>query len=148
MGEPVRFKGKSDILTTPLAAPAIESLVDAMSRIETGVVAMMADAYRGAVGRVATDATAFVHREALACIQWYTQWPSAGQTASRLAMMRSLHARVHPLFSGGAYVNYADADLGADGPRAYFGSHLERLQDLKRRLDPANRFRSNLLGIA
>jgi len=54
---------------------------------------------------------------------------------------------VHPLFSGGAYVNYCDADL-PDGPRAYFGSHLERLQDLKRSLDPGNRFRSNYLGVA
>src|SRR5262245_7870809 len=146
-GEPVRFKGKSDIFVAPLTQPAIETLVDAMSRIETGVVAMLADAYRGAVGRVATDATAFVHRDALACIQWYTQWPSAGQTAARLAMMRSLYGRVHPLFSGGASVNYCDADL-PDGPRAYFGSHLERLQDLKRTLDPKNRFRSNLLGVA
>jgi len=146
-GQPVRFKGKSDILTAPLSPSAIETLVDAMGRIETGVVAMMADAYRGAVGRVATDATAFVHRDALACVQWYTQWPSAGQTASRLAMMRSLYARVHPLFSGAAYVNYCDADL-PDGPRAYFGSHLERLQVLKRTLDPKNRFRSNFLGVA
>ena len=145
-GEPVRFKGKSDILTAPLAPPAIEAVVDALGRIETGAVAMIADAYRGAVGRVAADATAFVHRDALACIQWYTQWPSAGQTSARLDMMRSLYARVHPLFSGGAYVNYADADL-PDGPRAYFGGHLARLQGLKRTLDPANRFRSNLLGV-
>jgi hypothetical protein len=98
------------------------------------------------VGRIAADATAFAHRDALACVQWYTQWPSAGQTAARLAMMRSLYARVYPLFSGGAYVNYCDADL-PDGPRVCFGAHLDRLQRLKRTLDPASRFRSNLLGV-
>jgi FAD/FMN-containing dehydrogenase len=143
---PVRFKGKSDILTAPLAPAAIEAVVDALGRIETGGVAMILQAYGGAVGRIGSDATAFAHRDALACVQWWTMWANAGQTAARLAMMRSLYARVHPLFSGGAYVNYCDSDL-TDGPRAYFAAHLDRLQQLKRGVDPANRFRSNLLGV-
>lgn len=95
-------KGKSAILTAPLTPAAIEAVLDALGRIETGAVAMILDAYGGAVGRVGSDATAFAHRDALACVQWYTQWGSAGQTAARLAMMRSLYARVHPHFSGGA----------------------------------------------
>jgi FAD/FMN-containing dehydrogenase len=144
--EPVRFKGKSDILTTPLDPAAIDAVIDALQNVETGPVAMMLDGYGGAVARVGNDATAFAHRDALACVQWYTQWRSPNETDARLAMMRSLYARVHPHFSGGANVNYCDADL-ADGPRAYFGAHLERLQAIKRTVDPANRFRSGTIGI-
>jgi FAD/FMN-containing dehydrogenase len=57
-----------------------------------------------------------------------------------------LYARVHRHFSGGADVNYCDADL-VDGPRAYFGPHLERLRTIKRTVDPANRFRSGVVGV-
>lgn len=146
LAEPVRFKGKSDILTTPLGPSAIDAVVDALAHLETGPVAMMLDGYGGAIARVPDDATAFAHRDALACVQWYTQWQSPGDTGSRLAMMRDLHARVHPHFSGGADVNYCDADL-VDGLRAYFGAHLERLRMIKRTVDPANRFRSGVIGI-
>jgi FAD/FMN-containing dehydrogenase len=144
--EPVRFKGKSDILTTPLGPAAIDAVIDALQHVETGPIAMMLDAYGGAIARVGADATAFAHRDALACVQWYTQWRSPHDTEARLAMMRSLHARVHPHFSGGANVNYCDADL-PDGPRVYFGAHLERLRTIKRTVDPANRFRSGVIGI-
>jgi FAD/FMN-containing dehydrogenase len=144
--EPVRFKGKSDILTTPLTPSAIDAVVDALEHLETGPIAMMLDAYGGAIARVPLDATAFAHRDALACVQWYTQWQSPRDTGGRLAMMRALHARVHPHFSGGADVNYCDADL-VDGPRAYFGAHLDRLRTIKRTVDPANRFRSGVVGI-
>jgi FAD/FMN-containing dehydrogenase len=144
--EPVRFKGKSDIVTTPLDPAAIDAVIDALQHLETGPVAMMLDGYGGAIARVGADATAFAHRDALACVQWYTQWRSPHETDARLAMMRSLHARVHPHFSGGANVNYCDGDL-ADGPRAYFGAHLERLEGLKKAVDPGNRFRSDTIGI-
>jgi FAD/FMN-containing dehydrogenase len=144
--EPVLFKGKSDILTMPLGPAAIDAVIDALQHVETGPVAMMLDGYGGAIARVGNDATAFAHRDALACVQWYTQWRSPHETDARLAMMRALYARVHPHFSGGANVNYCDADL-TDGPRAYFGAHLERLREVKKAVDPANRFRSGVIGI-
>ena len=43
--------------------------------------------------------------------------------------------------SGGAYVNYLDADVGADAVRAAYGPAWDRLVALKTTYDPDNVFR-------
>lgn len=48
-----------------------------------------------------------------------------------------------PFMSGGAYVNYLDADAGADAVRAAYGPVYKRLIALKEKYDPENMFRLN-----
>src|SRR5262249_33933043 len=115
----------------------IQERIDAK---EPGAIAF--DAYGGAINRVAPDATAFVHRESLACAQFSVSYdPSAppslvSQYQSWLERYRkTLAAYMGP----GAYQNYIDPTL-ANWPTAYYGANLSRLQSVKKKWDPDNAF--------
>jgi hypothetical protein len=89
---------------------------------------------------------AFPHRSALFCLQYYTQWSSPKQTASRMECIRQVHEAMRPHFSGFAYSNYADADL-ADWQHAYYGANYPRLTRIKAAYDPKNIFDLGPQGI-
>jgi hypothetical protein len=98
-------------------------------------VTLICDAYGGAISRVAPDATAFVHRDVRFSVQIlaYTAIPTAR------SRVRRARAHVAPYGNGGAYQNYADPDLNG-ALRAYYGSNLARLRQIKAAVDPADRF--------
>ena len=78
-------------------------------------------------------ATAFVHRNVLASIQYY-----AGGAGAR-AWVDSSRAALKPAVSGAAYVNYIDPHL-ANWQQAYYGANLPRLRAVKKKVDPHNLF--------
>ncbi len=139
------FQAKSAYFTSMPPDRGITAVVDAITAVDEEVPdvggGIVFDAYGGAVNRVAPDATAFVHRDALACAQWSFFW-GTGASASLVAAggswlastARSLGPYVH-----GAYQNYIDPTL-ADWQRAYYGSNLPRLVKVKRRVDPDDFF--------
>jgi FAD/FMN-containing dehydrogenase len=139
-------KAKSDYITHLLPRPAIDSLVNAISSrqssgtLSNGGIGM--DAYGGALNRVAADATAFVHRDALFSIQYTASWnasdPSSVVTANASWLQQTWQA-MRPYASGSAYQNYIDPDL-ANWQQAYYGANLSRLQQIKTAYDPANLF--------
>jgi len=57
------------------------------------------------------------------------------------AWVRQTWERMQPFATGGAYVNYLDAD--EDAHRAYTGTTYRRLVALKRKYDPGNLFHLN-----
>jgi FAD/FMN-containing dehydrogenase len=99
------------------------------------------DAYGGAINRVPPGATAFVHRSAIAGVQWSCSW-YAGAPASVVAdaqgWLSATAGAVGPYVEG-AYQNYIDPTL-ADWEQAYYGSNLPRLVRIKQRVDPDNFF--------
>jgi FAD/FMN-containing dehydrogenase len=99
---------------------------------------VLLDSLGGAVSRVGTSDTAFVHRNAFAIAQLYGSWdPAAPATVAdgTTAWLRQLHATVRPLIGPGAYVNYADPDL-SDWESAYWGANYPRLRQVKAKYDP------------
>lgn len=99
------------------------------------------DSYGGAINRVASDATAFVHREKLACIQASYSWStytSASVINDGQTWLTWLGDDVFNQATG-AYQNYIDPTL-TDWQSAYYGSNLERLVKIKNRYDPENHF--------
>jgi FAD/FMN-containing dehydrogenase len=98
-----------------------------------GVGSYIFDHMGGALGRVAPDATAFPHRDALFSLEYAASridgyaydasWPNAMRTA------------MSAWSTGGAYVNYLDPLL-ADWEQAYYGANYARLQQVKKAYDP------------
>ena len=98
---------------------------------------LVVDAYGGAIGRVAPDATAFVHRDARFSVQLLSYADDLAAARSRVARARAL---VAPHGNGQAYQNYADPSLPG-ARRAYYGANEARLAAIKAQVDPDDRFR-------
>ena len=106
------MKAKSDYVTDPMTDQGILTLLNGLQKAP-GEIAVLCDTYGGAINKIASDATAFVHRgNTKYVMQYYMQWDSAGATNANIAMMRTLYTSMRPFVSGGCYVNYCDLDLG------------------------------------
>ena len=137
------YKGKSDYVNAPLSNAAIAKLLAGLETNQRSTVLgkgeLLFDSYGGAINRVRPAATAFVHRNSLFSIQYFSSWSGSG-AAANLAWIRSLYAAMRPFVSGFAYQNYIDPDLRS-WKHAYYGSNLRRLAAVKRKYDPRNAFR-------
>lgn len=139
--ETVLMKGKSDYVTEPMTDQGISTLLGGLQKAP-GEIAVLFDSYGGAINKVSSDATAFVHRaNTKYSIQYYMEWSDPGASKANIEMMRTLYASMRPFVSGGAYVNYCDVDLGDGYAKAYWGDNLPRLMKIKAERDPKNLFK-------
>lgn len=93
----------------------------------------------GAIGRVAPDATAFVHRAPLHYISVIAQWQGDEETDLNVAWIDEFAEQLRPHLTGEVYQNYASRDL-TDWAEAYYGANYPRLQQVKLRYDPQDVF--------
>jgi FAD/FMN-containing dehydrogenase len=128
------FQAKSDYVARPLPDAARQALVRAAEQRLTmpGHGAILFDCYGGAINRVKPAATAFVHRNALFCIQYLSYDGGA-------PWLNSTAARMRPYVTGGAYFNYTDPGLKG-WQTAYYGSNYRRLLKVRRDVDPHHYF--------
>jgi FAD/FMN-containing dehydrogenase len=137
-----RFRAKSDYFDEPLPPRGRQAMIDWIERRQRapsqGSGALLLDAYGGALNRPRPDATAFVHRDMLFSLQYLTYFGGTGQAANR--WINGVWRAMRPFASGQAYQNYIDPQLDR-WQRAYYGSNLERLREIKRQVDPDFRFR-------
>jgi FAD binding domain/Berberine and berberine like len=139
--ESIFMKGKSDYVTDPMTDQGILTLLGGLLKAQASMV-VLCDTYGGEINKVASDATAFVHRgNTKYVMQYYMQWDTAAASESRIAAMRTLYQSMRPFVSGGCYVNYCDLDLGDGYAKAYWGDNLPRLMKIKAEFDPKNIFR-------
>jgi len=89
---------------------------------------------------------AFGQREARWNVSAIAIWEDPAEDDANIAWARRTAAAIAPSsYSGAGYGNYASADETAERVRAGFGpERFVRLQAVKRRYDPDNRFRFNL----
>jgi hypothetical protein len=95
-------------------------------------LAVLIDPINGAAGRVAVDATAFAHRNALASVQIY----SSGDDPTRVDELRDA---LRPQLGSHGYVNYIDPSM-PDWQRAYYGPNFGRLRSIAAAHDPQHVF--------
>ncbi|MBV9338419.1 MAG: FAD-binding oxidoreductase [Solirubrobacterales bacterium] len=128
------FQAKSDYVANPLPASARQALVQAAAARGqmSGSGAILFDSYGGAINQIAPAATAFVHRKVLFCIQYLT-YNGGG------SWLQSIHNRMRPYVTGGAYFNYTDPGLSG-WQTAYYGSNYRRLLQIRRAVDPHHYF--------
>ena len=138
------FFAKSDYFGEPIGRRGRAKLVDWVERRQRtpslGSGALLFDAYGGALNRPAADATAFVHRDMLFSLQYlaYFGGGAAGRASRR--WIQGVWRAMRPHASGEAYQNYIDPELEG-WQRAYYGSNLARLREIKKRVDPDFRLR-------
>ena len=145
------FAATSAILASALPPAGVDAAVAMVSAgmnlagmVEGGV---SFDALGGAVSALAPAATAFVHRQALASVQYTATWPSAASGSGGVApaapfdaFVRGERTILNRWTGPSAYVNYADPAITGYGA-AYWGTNYPRLQSVKRQYDPDNLFR-------
>jgi FAD/FMN-containing dehydrogenase len=124
------FNAKSDYVARELSSAGRAGMVAAVQARGSG--AILCDSYGGAVNRVDPTSTAFVHRQQLFCIQYYGN----GSTA---AWINQAWRKMRPYVSGQAYQNYIDPSLN-NWQQAYYGQNLERLEDVRKQVDPRHYF--------
>ncbi len=105
---------------------------------EDGSGALLLDGYGGKINDVDAAATAFVHRDQLYCIQYYSRAKSKGEKDGASRWVQSARARMNRHTSGQAYQNYIDPTL-RDWEKAYYGRNFDRLVEIKNKYDPDNR---------
>jgi FAD binding domain/Berberine and berberine like len=135
---------KSEFFRAPLPAGAVDALVELFVRDRRPGEARKLDfmPWGGAYNRVATDATAFPHREELFLLEHSVVVPAgfdAAATEAARAWLSESWELVHPAGSGGVYANFPDPDL-RDEHRAYWGGNLERVRRVKEKYDPERAF--------
>jgi FAD/FMN-containing dehydrogenase len=140
------FRAKSDYFRHTLPRQGIETLVNAITTCQASPTLRLGglgiDAFGGAINRVAVDATAFVHRDALFSIQYAATWYASDPAwiaEENTRWLANLWQAMRPYASGEAYQNYIDPDL-ASWQQAYYGANLPRLRQVKAAYDPGNFF--------
>jgi FAD/FMN-containing dehydrogenase len=134
----------SDFFNRTLDDAGIQALAQALQQRRGRSGTVILNLMGGAIARVPHEASAFPHRQALFSAQYAANFNPG--TASSLIdegaqWAHSLREVMRPWSSGGAYINYPDGLLSEPLP-AYHGSHLTRLQQLKRAIDPGQLFKS------
>jgi FAD binding domain/Berberine and berberine like len=141
-----RFAVKSNYVSRPFSSEGIDTIVSAVERWpgssneDGGGVALFA--WGAAINRVAPDATAFVHRDALFLMAYDTAWgPHDPRRVvdANVHWLARLEADIAPHVSGFSYQNFIDRSL-EDWKHAYYGANLERLVRVKRKYDPDHFF--------
>lgn len=143
--EPGHSYSKSEFFRREFPADVIAELLAlfAEGRQERQTRVLDFTPWAGAYNRVPAEATAFVHRAERFLLKQETIVEANASEAERQAARDWLSrswALVHPWGSGGVYPNFPDPEL-EDWGRAYHGTNLDRLRQVKATHDPENVFR-------
>lgn len=95
----------------------------------------------GAIGRIATGATAFAHRQSIANMFVIVQWPSEDEVGQHVDYIRRYWRDLEPHTDG--YYTVDTADESRAVRHANYQGNFPRLMELKKKYDPSNLFRLN-----
>jgi hypothetical protein len=93
----------------------------------------------GAMNRVATDATAWPHRDADTMMLVLAGWNDAEDDEQTIKDLKTWWAALEPHTTG----YYANLEQDASRAQKNFGPNYDRLVAIKTRVDPGNLFRLN-----
>jgi hypothetical protein len=96
----------------------------------------------GGQGRIASDATAYPHRDTRYVMNIHTRWDAPADDERCIAWAREQFAATAPFATGGSYSNFMPDD-GEDPVAAAYGANAGRLAEIKAKFDPGNLFRMN-----
>jgi FAD/FMN-containing dehydrogenase len=125
-----------------LSDALLDTLVSRVTTLPTSECEIFIGQLGGATSRVASDATAYPHRDANFVMNVHTRWREPGDREGSIEWTRELFAAAAPHATGGVYVNFMPEDEVERVSGAY-GANYSRLAALKAKYDPGNLFRMN-----
>jgi FAD/FMN-containing dehydrogenase len=141
------FNAKSAYGSRVMSSAGLEAVVEVVTHASEAApdagAALIFDAYGGEINSPRPDATAFVHREALFGVQMTLEFSPEADPATipqHSLWLDQAALALAPSCNGEAYQNYIDPML-KDWEKAYYGSNLARLSEVKHRYDPDDIFR-------
>ncbi|MEO7337428.1 MAG: BBE domain-containing protein, partial [Caldimonas sp.] len=150
------FQGAFDPLLTPggrnywksnnfstLSDTALDIVIEAASRLPDPQCEIFIAQLGGEMARVKPSATAYFGRDAHYVMNVHGRWSDPADDERVRTWARRVFQDAAPHATGSGYVNFLTEDE-AERVSASYGTNYARLQDVKRRYDPANLFRMNL----
>jgi FAD/FMN-containing dehydrogenase len=119
----------------------IDAIIDGLDPRDGRSVMIYFQQSGGAIGRVATDATAFAHRKSVANVFMIVSWPKDSDDPSHVDYIRNHWSALAPATDG--YYTVDTADESRDVRHGNYQNNFPRLLTLKNKYDPTNLFRLN-----
>jgi FAD/FMN-containing dehydrogenase len=126
-----------------LTDEVIDVLIERFATCPSPLGKLVLENHHGAETRPASDATAFPHRAAGCNLLIIAQWREPQDDDANIAWARETDLAMKPYLKSSVYSNYMDDDEGDSRIRQAFGENFARLQTIKKRYDPENRFHLN-----
>ena len=128
-----------------LSAPIVDEVVELIKQRAAGLSGILIEPIHGQARRYGFEHSCFPQRQAHFHVSGLGIWERPEDDEAEIRWVRWLAGRMKALGVGGTYVNYTAPDEPPDRARsAYPGPVFNRLRQIKRRVDPANVFDSNI----
>lgn len=124
-----------------LSDPALDLIVQYAGQLPSPHSEIFLAQLGGAAARMASDATAYPHRDIEFGMNVHTRWEDPADDQRCIDWARRFFDATAPHATGGVYVNFISA--GEERVMAAYGGNYDRLAEIKRRYDPDNLFRLN-----
>ncbi|MDX1645720.1 MAG: FAD-binding oxidoreductase [Longimicrobiales bacterium] len=127
---------------TAMSPRLVDIIVDGFEGAPDRTTQIIIQQSGGAIGRVASDATAFSQRQARGNLLASVDWASGSDPDEHIEWCRAYWSTIEP-FTDGFYMNDGAPDETMARIRASYRENYERLVRVKNRYDPTNLFRLN-----
>ncbi|MGH2639062.1 MAG: FAD-binding oxidoreductase, partial [Rhabdochlamydiaceae bacterium] len=135
------FKGKSEILFKPLSDEPIDTAISFFEELKKQNESYYAFFELEAMGGAFTKGkSAFFPRKAFAWWYQVMYWDKEEMAERAFSKLRQFKEDIAPYVSPYSYANILDYDIGKDYLQVYYGDHVDRLIQVKKRYDPDNLF--------
>ena len=129
-------------LQRELPDDAVAAIVEHGNEMQSPLSFLVIESYGGAAGRIASDATAYPHRNLSWHIIFGGQWTNPLETPVHREWARRGEELLRP-YSANAHMSSALDIESEEVINTAFGGNLARLRAIKRNYDPTNFFRVN-----
>lgn len=126
---------------TELKDDLLEILIEYTRKLPSSATEIFIGQLGGVINLVATDATAYPHRNANYVFTVHTRWENKMDDIKCIEWSKELFDKTVPYSTGGVYINFISE--GENRVAAAFGSNYGRLSQIKSKYDPENFFRVN-----
>ena len=127
---------------TELSDGLFDTILDAIDTLPSPHCEIFFAHIAGYANRIASDATAYTHRDAKFVLNVHGRWETAEEDEKCVDWARAFFKASLPYASDGVYINFMTEEEG-DRVAAAFGSNYGRLAQVKKQYDPDNVFHIN-----